>query len=193
MATPFLLILSFMSLLNGQKNNMSVILDINDQDIFKAMRVFIQSFVPSTVQVVQAQDNRVPMPKGGFITMNNTGMDRLSFNIDNYQSVVQGKTVLTPTQYSMQLDFYGPDSQEWAMQTMALFRDEYATEIFPPNIQPLYADDPVQIPLIDGEAQYEQRWKLVASLQYNPILSTTQQSMVAVDIALAPIDQTFNP
>ena len=182
-----------MSLLNGQKNNMSVILDINDQDVFTAMRTFLKSFIPTTVQIVQAQDNKVPMPKGGFITMNNTGMDRLSFNIDNYQSVVQGKTVLTPTQYSMQLDFYGPDSQEWAMQTMALFRDEYATEIFPPNIQPLYADDPVQIPLIDGEAQYEQRWKLVASLQYNPILSTTQQSMVAVDIALAPIDQTFNP
>ncbi len=182
-----------MSLLNGQKNNMSVILDINDQDIFKAMRVFIQSFVPSVVQVVQAQDNRVPMPKGGFITMNNTGMDRLSFNIDNYESVLEGKTILTPTRYSMQLDFYGPDSQVWAMQTMALFRDEYATELFPPNIQPLYADDPVQIPLIDGEAQYEQRWKLVASLQYNPILSTTHQSMIAVDIELAPIDQTFKP
>ena len=182
-----------MSLLNGQKNNMSVILDINDQDIFKAMRVFIQSFVPSTVQVVQAQDNRVPMPKGGFITMNNTGMDRLSFNIDNYQSVVQGKTVLTPTKYSMQLDFYGSSSQIWAVETMALFRDEYATQIFPSNIQPLYADDPIQIPLIDGEAQYEQRWKLVASLQYNPILSTTQQSMLAAKIELAPIDQTFKP
>ena len=182
-----------MSLLNGQKNNMSVILDINDQDVFTAMRVFIQSFVPSTVQVVQAQDNRVPMPKDGFITMNNTGMDRLSFNIDNYQSVIQGKTVLTPTKYSMQLDFYGPSSQIWAVETMALFRDEYATQIFPSNIQPLYADDPIQIPLIDGEAQYEQRWKLVASLQYNPTLSTQQQSTQAVNIGLAPIDQTFKP
>jgi hypothetical protein len=93
----------------------------------------------------------------------------------------------------MQLDFYGPDSQVWAMQTMALFRDDYATALFPSNIQPLYADDPIQIPLIDGEAQYEQRWKLVASLQYNPILSTTQQSMLAAKIELAPIDQTFKP
>lgn len=171
---------------------MAVVIDIDDQDVFKAMRVFLQSFIPSTVQVVQAQDNRVPMPKGGFVTMNNTGMDRLSFNIDSY-AVNQDKTILTPTRYSMQLDFYGPTSQEWAMQTVALFRDDYATEIFPSNIQPLYADDPVQIPLIDGEAQYEQRWKLVASLQYNPILSTTKQSMLGVDIGLAPIDQTFNP
>jgi len=172
---------------------MSATLNINDQDVFRALVVFFNSFLPSGTEVVQAQDNRVPMPKNGFVTMNNTGMDRLSFNVDSYDSLSQGKFILTPTQYSMQLDFYGPLSQEWAMQTMALFRDEYATEIFPPNIQPLYADDPVQIPLIDGEAQYEQRWKLVASLQYNPILSTTQQSMIAVDIALAPIDQTFNP
>lgn len=172
---------------------MTATLDINDQDVFRALIVFFNSFLPFGTEVVQAQDNRVPMPKTGFVTMNNTGMDRLSFNVDSYDSLSQGKFILTPTQYSMQLDFYGSLSQEWAMQTMALFRDEYATEIFPSNIQPLYADDPVQIPLIDGEAQYEQRWKLVASLQYNPILSTTQQSMVAVDIALAPIDQTFNP
>lgn len=171
---------------------MAVVMDIDDQDVFKAMRVFLQSFIPLTVQVVQAQDNRVPMPKGGFVTMNNTSMDRLSFNIDSY-AVNQDKSILTPTKYSMQLDFYGPLSQTWAMQTVALFRDEYATEIFPSNIQPLYADDPVQIPLIDGEAQYEQRWKLVASLQYNPIQSTTKQSMLGVDIGLAPIDQTFQP
>jgi hypothetical protein len=91
------------------------------------------------------------------------------------------------------LDFYGPDSQEWAIKTVALWRDEYATEIFPSNIQPLYADDPIQIPLIDGEAQYEQRWRLAGSLQYNPILSTAQQSMLGVNIGLAPIDQTFKP
>lgn len=172
---------------------MSVIMDLKDQDVFRALVVFFDSFLPAGTEVIQAQDNRVPMPKSGFVAMNNVGLDRLSFNIDNYQSVPQGKTILTPTKYSMQLDFYGPDAAQWAMQTVALFRDEYATEIFPSNIQPLYADDPIQIPLIDAEAQYEQRWKLVASLQYNPILSTSQQSMLAVKIELAPIDQTFNP
>ena len=171
---------------------MAVTMDINDQDVFRAIVTFFKSFIPDGVEIIQAQDNRVSMPKGGFIAMNNTGMDRLSFNVDQY-FLNEDKTILTPTRYSMQLDFYGPISQEWAMQTVALFRDGYATEIFPSNIQPLYADDPVQIPLIDGEAQYEQRWKLVASLQYNPILSTTKQSMLGVDIGLAPIDQTFNP
>ena len=182
-----------MSLLNGQKNNMSVILDINDQDVFTAMRTFLKSFIPTTVQIVQAQDNKVPMPKGGFVTMNNTGMNRLSFNVDTYNSALQQKSILTPTRYVVQLDFYGPLSQIWAMETQALFRDEYATDLFPANIQPLYADDPVQLPLIDGEQQYEQRWKLEGNLQYNPTLTTSQQSMLDVVVGLAPIDQTFQP
>ena len=172
---------------------MSVTIDIIDQDVFKALVVFFNSFLPAGTEVVQAQDNRVSMPKGGFVAMNNIGMDRLSFNVDSYDPIGQGKSILTPTQIDMQLDFYGPTAQEWCMKTVALFRDEYATEMFPANIQPLYADDPTQIPLIDGEDQYEQRWRLAGSLQYNPILSTSQQSMLAVDIALAPIDQTFNP
>ena len=90
---------------------MTAILDINDQDVFRALVVFFNSFLPVGTEVVQAQDNRVSMPKSGFVAMNNTGMDRLSFNIDNYQPLPQGKTILTPTRYSMQLDFYGPDSQ----------------------------------------------------------------------------------
>ena len=172
---------------------MAVTIDIIDQDVFTALVVFFNTFLPAGTEVVQAQDNLVSMPKGGFVVMNNVSLTRLSTNVDNYQSVEQTKTILTASNYGIQLDFYGPNSQIWASETQTLFRDEYATEIFPPNIQPLYADNPMQIPLIDGEDQYEQRWKVVASLQYNPILSTSQQSMLGVDIALAPIDQTFNP
>lgn len=172
---------------------MAVTIDIVDQDVFRALVVFFRSFLSAEVEVIQAQDNRVAMPKGGFVAMNNIGIDRLAFNVDTYDSTTQGKNILTATKFDIQLDFYGPTSQEWVMKTVALFRDEYATAIFPPNIQPLYADDPTQIPLIDGEDQYEQRWRLAGSLQYNPILSTSQQSMIAAKIELAPIDQTFKP
>jgi hypothetical protein len=172
---------------------MAVTIDIIDQDVFTALVTFFNTFLPAGTEVVQGQDNLVAMPKGGFVVMTNSLMERLSTNIDYYQAPNQGKTILTPTNYGVQLDFYGPVSQTWAMETQALFRDEYATEIFPPNIQPLYADNPVQIPLIDGEAQYEQRWKVLARLQYNPILSTSQQSAIALNIELAPIDQTFKP
>lgn len=172
---------------------MSVTIDIIDQDIFKALIVFFNTFIPAGTEIIQQQDNRVAMPKGSFIAMNNNGINRLSFNVDNYNSIAQTKTILTPMRFEVQLDFYGPTAQQWAAETVALFRDEYATEIFPANIQPLYADDPVQLPLVDGEDQYTQRWRLAGSLQYNPILLTTQQSMLAVEVIPTPIDQTFPP
>jgi hypothetical protein len=172
---------------------MAVTIDIVDQDVFKALVVFFKTFLPVGTEIIQQQDNKVAMPKGGFVSMNNNGMERLSFNIDNYQSMTQGKTILTPIKFEVQLDFYGPTAQQWAAETVALFRDEYATEIFPSNIQPLYADDPVQLPLITGEEQYMQRWRLAGTLQYNPIFSTIQQSMIAAKIEIAPIDQTFTP
>ena len=50
---------------------MAVTIDIVDQDIFRALIVFFRTFIPSEVEIVQQQDNRVPMPKGGFIAMNN--------------------------------------------------------------------------------------------------------------------------
>ena len=172
---------------------MSVTIDIIDQDVFRAFVTFFKTFIPSTTEIIQQQDNRVPMPKGAFIAMNNNGMDRLSFNVDTYDPVTQGKFMLSSMIYEVQLDFYGTLAQSWAAETVTLFRDEYATEIFPANIQPLYADDPVQIPLVSGESQYIQRWRLAARVQYKPTVSTSQQSMLAAEIGLAPIDQTFPP
>jgi hypothetical protein len=63
----------------------------------------------------------------------------------------------------------------------------------PANIQPLYADNPTQMPLIDGEAQYEQRWKLTASLQYNPIVTVSQDFADTLTLTLDEVDATFPP
>jgi hypothetical protein len=40
----------------------------------------------------------------------------------------------------------------------------------------LYCSDGHQMPLTTGEQQYETRWTLTASLQYNPTVSIPQQS-----------------
>ena len=41
--------------------------------------------------------------------------------------------------------------------------------------QPLYCDDGHQMPLINGEFQYEARWTIHARLQINPAISTPQE------------------
>jgi hypothetical protein len=143
--------------------------------------------------VVQGQDNQVPMPIGGFVSMTSAGMQRLSTNVDALTGNGLTGTFLMPTRFDVQLDFYGPSSQQWASMCQTLFRDEFATSQFPANIQPLYADDPMQLPLVNAEGQYEQRWKVTASLHYNPTVTASQQSATAIQIGLAPIDQTFKP
>jgi hypothetical protein len=170
-------------------------ISITDQDVFTALVTFFGLYLPG-IPVVQAQDNRVPMPIGGFVMMNNTSQTRLSTNVPKYNagSVNPGaKEILTATKYGMQLDFYGPDSASWAMQTQTLFRDEFATDAFPANIQPLYADDPMQMPLIDGEDQYEQRWKVSAFLQYNPIITVGQDFAAALTVEIASVDVVYPP
>jgi hypothetical protein len=44
------------------------------------------------------------------------------------------------------------------------------------GIAPLYCDDGQEVPLVTGEEQYERRWALTMSLQYNPIVIVPQQS-----------------
>ncbi len=170
-------------------------INLTDQDVFTALVTFFAAFLPG-ITVVQAQDNKVPMPLGGFVMMNNVSQTRLSTNVPQYVAGTSNpgvKNILTATKYGMQLDFYGPDSGAWAMQTQTLFRDEYATEMFPANIQPLYADDPMQMPLIDGEDQYEQRWKVTAFLQYNPITNVGQDFAASLDVEVVSVDVAYPP
>jgi len=171
-------------------------IDIVDQDVFTSLRSFLIAILPIGTEIVQAQDNQVPMPASGFVAMNNAGTRRLSTNYGSYTDSGTNpgsKGVMAALEYTIQLDFYGPNAAAWANITQVLFRDEYATASFPPNIQPLYADDPMQIPLIDAEAQYEQRWKLNAVLQMNPIVTVDQDFAGSLDIGLLNVDRTYTP
>ena len=150
---------------------------ITEVDVLTALRNYLIVLFPA-VEVVQTQDNGVPMPKGGFIAMNNVNKVRLSQNVDSYLdplTPIGEKRILTPTNFTIQLDFYGDASCDWATEVMATFFDGYGFEAFPENIKPLYTNDPIQVPLINGEQQWEQRWKLDVSLQYNPVVSTPMQ------------------
>lgn len=169
--------------------------DIADQDIFRALKSFLASFLPSGTEIVQGLDNLVSMPLGGFVVMTSAANDRLSTVINNYPTTASPttKSVLAPSKYSVQLDFYGPNSQSWSTQTQALFHDFYAADMMPANIQPLFADNPMQMPLVDAEMQYEQRWKLTAVMQYNPTITVSQQYAAAVNIGLKEVDTTYPP
>ncbi len=161
--------------------------------VFAALRAFLLGVLPAGVEVIQTHDNRVPLPiQGlGFVTMNNVHQKRLATNVTSYTAST--KAVSAATEYQIQLDMYGDASGEWAQIVQTLFRDEYATEAFPPGIQPLHADDPIQLPLINAEHQFEQRWKLQVFIQYDPIVTVASSSATMLDVGLKEVDRNFNP
>lgn len=161
-------------------------------DIFTALRTFILSLI--TCEVIQGLGNGVPMPLSGFITMTALYQNRLSTNVDGYPDMTTStgnKTARQAVQYTMQIDCYGPLSSDWAAMLSTMLRDEYACLSMAPNVQPLSADDPKMIPLIDGEQQYEQRWVVTAILQYNPVVSSPMQFFDAAGVALVDVDAKY--
>lgn len=175
---------------------MSATISLSQTDVFTALRSFLLGVLPSGVEVVDAQDNGVPMPAGAFVAMTLMGNKRLATNtitFDAGSSNPGSESILTPGEYTVQLDFYGAGSDANAAITQALFRSEYATDQFPSNIQPLYADDPMQMPLINGEQQYEERWRVQAVMEYLPVVTVPQDYATSLDVGLISVERTYKP
>lgn len=98
---------------------------------------------------------------------------------------------LQPTEVSIQLDVHGPASSDNAQTISTLMRDEYATSRFAaldPNIAPLHADDPRQLPFLNAEQQYEDRQVVEMKLQANQTVTVPQYFAAAIELGLVPVD-----
>lgn len=165
---------------------------ISEQDVYTALRAFILGLI--TCEVVQGLGNGVPMPKGGFIAMTALFQERLETNIRSYADPTPTTGTVTSEnhiQYTIQLDCYGPLSNDWAVILSTMLRDEYGCNALAPNLQPLHADEPHMMPLIDGEDQYEKRWMVEAVLQYNPAITTPMQFFDQAEAAIVDVDVTY--
>jgi hypothetical protein len=84
---------------------------------------------------------------------------------------VTWRTVLRPAQYNIQVDCYGLGSGDRSNTISMLIRDQYGIEDMAGTvITPLFSTDANQMPIVDGEAQYEERWTFEAQLQINPAI-----------------------
>jgi hypothetical protein len=140
---------------------------------------FVQSVifdaVPTDVPVVRGQVNRVPEPPGGSLgfvaVVPGAGALRLATNETSYNdpggSTGGTETLSQSTRYEALLHCYGPQAADWAASLSILLRSEYAVEQLALST-PLHADDPIQVPLANGEEQWEQHWQVRALVQYRP-------------------------
>jgi len=89
------------------------------------------------------------------------------------------------TEYSYQVDCYGPSGPDYANTVAIAWRTLWACDYFagnnlnpPPGaplpVTPLYADEPQQLNIVNGEMQYEQRFMLKLHLQANQVVALPQ-------------------
>lgn len=150
-----------------------------EDDVFTVLRAFLLDPVvlPAGTEVLRAQGNRVPQPRGpNYVMMTIASHTWQSSTYHQYRRDDEMNDVTRSTGVGIQLDFYGPSSSDFAQRFATLFRDEYAcTAMAGTGVTPLYCDDGQQMPLVNGEQQYEQRWTIQTMLQVNPAVSTPMQ------------------
>jgi hypothetical protein len=159
-------------------------LSINDNDILEQVRQFLLAVLPSGVDAIQGQDNRVPEPiAGDFVVMTSMNFTELSTARETFQ-VQAGEgslAILKPIQWKVQLDVHGDNSASNAATIALAWKSAWAAAFLDGTpITPLYADDPIQAPFMNAEEQYETRWTVTIYLQANPVLTMPQDYATSV-------------
>jgi len=102
--------------------------------------------------------------------------------------------MLQSTRVVIQIDVHGPNGEDNAQIVTTAFRDAYAVDFFAainPLIAPLYADDPKQIPFINENNQYENRWIVEAHFDAEPSALFPQQYADRVNVTLKEVEAFY--
>lgn len=159
---------------------------ITNEAVFTALRTFLLTIFDCEVR--QGNQNLVPMPQGSYVLMTDMGKRASSTNSHVYSTDNSGQVeITTPTEYTIQLDFYGEDAADMCQTYLALIQDSYAYEKFPATVRPLYTTPPREIAMIDGEENYIARYTTDLHLQFNPVITTPADyaEELIIDINLA--------
>lgn len=177
---------------------MSATVDITETQLMTWLGNFLLAFLPAGTQVVQGQQNRVPMPNGDFVAMTTVVTPKLATSVSSWQDPGTNPGVeknQTSTRWDVQLDFYGPSAQQNSMMAGNLVRTDYACRYFEDNgysLAPLYADEPRNTAMINAEKQYQSRWTLQASFQFNPTITTPLDFAAELKVELVEVDTTYH-
>lgn len=150
----------------------------------------LQPLMPVGTQIVQGQANRVSQPPTPCVIMTFVNQVQLSTTRITYSATTG--SYMMPARLDIQLDFYGNDAGNMMRIAQTMLRSIYGTTAFPEDIKPLYCDEGRQMPLITGEEQYEQRWSLTLSMQYNSPVTVAQETFNTTGVVgITPADVVY--
>lgn len=168
---------------------------ITIDQVIDALAAFIAPFMPSNAQIIRAQVNRVAMPSNPCAVLTELTQVDLSIPFSDYvpptlpSPEIGSAAINGRSRIDVQIDFYGSQAGEYCKNVQSAFRSQWGFSNFPAGIKPLYTSDGIQSPLLTGEQQYESRWTLTASMQYNPVVNVPQDFAEALNATLVlPVD-----
>ncbi len=172
---------------------------ITETSIRAAIRSFLISILPNSVEVTDGQLNRVDEPLAdNFVVVVPAMRRRLGTNVITWDQSQSGSPTaqnnIEAVSIEVDLDFHGANSTDNAQVFATLFRTEYACDFFTNSgIQPDYCTDGRQMPFINGQDQFEDRWVLRAVFDAQITVSTTQQFFTNVEPELINVDVAYPP
>lgn len=182
---------------------MAAILAPSEDTLFDAVWGFVSQLFPSPAQpyVFKGFQNMTSTPPGVTYVVISPGTKERTNQLERDYDAVNGLSLNTRrTIYSYQVDCYGPSGPDYADTISIAWRTLWACDYFAGNnltptpgaplpVTPLYADEPNQLNIANGENQYEQRFTCKLYLQANQIVSLPQDFFtVAPPVVLVVAD-----
>lgn len=161
----------------------------NVDDVIDGVANYLMRFTKA--KIIRGNVNRTPMPKPPFIVLTEVLTKQVAKSSEFYS--LDGETVSQQNQIDVQIDFYGWELSDIALSFTASIRTSWAAKNFPIWLSPLYCSDIIKSPLQNAEEQYEQRWTVTLSLQYNVDINLPQDVFNVVgEINTIPVNEIFN-
>lgn len=177
-----------------------------EDQIFDAVWGFVDTIFGSTISanIFKGFQNMTATPPGvSYIALSPGIVVRQNQIQRDYDSVNGLSLNERDTQYCYQVDCYGPSGPDYANTVAIAWRTLWACDYFagnnlnpPPGaplpVTPLYADEPQQLNIVNGELQYEQRFMLKLYLQANQTVALPQDFFNVAPIVTVkpPVDMT---
>jgi hypothetical protein len=98
------------------------------------------------------------------------------------------------TMITYQLDVHGNNSGDNCQIITTMFRDTYAYQFFLNqgfNVFPLYADDARQVPFVNGEQQFENRWTIDMTMEAPSSVLIPQQFAENISATLVDVITSY--
>lgn len=174
--------------------NPAVLAPTEDQT-FDALWAWVASlFDPSIApQIFKGYQNMTSTPYGTYIVISPGVKERFNQGSRNYNGVASVVTQLRATNYSWQVDVYGPQATDWADIVSITWRTNTAADALitaGAAIVPLYANEPQQLNIVNGEDQNETRFMVKLFGQVNQTVTLAQQFATSLNPELVrpPVD-----